>query len=136
MVAYIPVDTNSISITQKDGTHLDWHVVEDVSGWDKSSLYNCFIGGDQPWSVITNDNVHDDSSCIVIKESYGNPFVPFLVPNYHNIYVVDYRHYNTVYSGHLADVIAATGATDVIFINNMSMTRNPDLVNKLAGFVG
>ena len=136
VVAYVPNDTNSISITQKDGTHLDWHIVEDVSGWDKTSLYNCFIGGDQPWSVITNDNVHDDSACIVIKESYGNPFVPYLVPNYHHVYVVDYRHYNTVFNKHLSDVIAETGARDVIFINNMSMTRNPDLVNKLAGFVG
>jgi len=136
VVAYVPNDTNSISITQKDGTHLDWNIVEDVSGWDKTSLYNCFIGGDQPWSVITNDNIHDDSACIVIKESYGNPFVPYLVENYHNIYVVDYRHYNTVFNKHLSDVIAETGATDVIFINNMSMTRNSDLVNKLAGFVG
>ena len=136
VVAYIPNDTNAIKITQNDGKKLDWHIIEDVNGWDKSSLYNCFIGGDQPWSVITNDNVHDDSACIVIKESYGNPFVPYLVTNYHNIYVVDYRHYNKVFNGHLANVIADTGATDVIFINNMSMTRNSDLVNKLSKFVG
>ncbi|SCW66140.1 DHHW protein [Ruminococcaceae bacterium YRB3002] len=136
VVAYIPNATNSIKITQNDGTKLDWSVVEDVNGWDKTSLYNCFIGGDQPFSVITNDSVNDGSSCIVIKESYGNPFVPYLVPNYHTVYVVDYRHYNKISNKHLADVIAETGATDVIFINNMSMTRSDDLVGKLAKFVG
>ena len=136
VVAYIPNDTNDIDITQNDGTHLYWDVVTDVSTWDSSSLYNCFIGGDQPWSVITNPNVNDDSACIVIKESYGNPFVPYLVPNYHNIYVVDYRHYSKISGKHLADIVSETGARDVIFINNMSMTRNSDLVNKLYNFVG
>ncbi len=136
VVAYIPKATNSIKITQSDGTPLDWNIVSDVSGWDSSSLYNAFIGGDQPWSVITNDHVTDGSSCIVIKESYGNPFVPYLVPNYNKIYVIDYRHYSKISGKHLSDIIAETGARDVIFINNMSMTRSSDLVGKLSGLVG
>ncbi len=135
VVAYIPNDTNDIKITQKDGKKLDWDIVHDVSDWNKSSLYNCFIGGDQPWSVITNDKVSDGSSCIVIKESYGNPFVPYLVPNYHKIYVVDYRHYSAISNKKLADIVTETGAKDVIFINNMSMTRSSNLVSKLSGLV-
>ena len=43
---------------------------------------------------IENPNVDDDSSCVVIKESYGNAFVPFLVNNYHDVYVIDYRYYS------------------------------------------
>lgn len=136
IVAYVPNDTNDIMITQKDKKKLDWDIIHDVSDWNGSSLYNCFIGGDQPWAVITNDKVTDGSSCVVIKESYGNPFVPFLVPNYNKIYVVDYRHYASISSSKLADVVKKNNIRDVIFINNMSMTRSPSLVRKLGKFAG
>ena len=36
------------------------------------------IAGDNPYSVIRNKDITDGSSCIVVKESYGNAFVPFL----------------------------------------------------------
>lgn len=136
VVAYVPKDTNDIKITQKNKKKLDWSIVRDASKWDNTNLYNCFIGGDQPFAVITNNAVKNDSSCLVIKESYGNPFVPYLVPNYNKIYVVDYRYYSSVSKKKLAEVVKENNIKDVIFINNMSMTRNPSLVSDLSKFVG
>ena len=136
ITAYVPKDTNSISITQNDGSPLSWMVVSDVSTWAASSKYSCFIGGDNAWSVIQNPNVTDGSSCLVVKESFGNAFVPFLVPDYQTVYVVDYRYIAQVKSGKLADLVSEVGAKDVLFINNVSATRNEKLMAAISAFVG
>ncbi len=136
ITAYVPKDTNSIAITQNDGSPLNWMVVSDVTTWASSAKYSCFIGGDNAWSVIENPNVTDGSACIVIKESFGNAFVPFLVPDYQKVYVVDYRYISKVKSEKLAALVDATGAKDVLFINNVSATRNESLMNAVSAFVG
>jgi len=43
--------------------------------------------------VIENKDLTDGSACIVVKESFGNAFIPFLVDHYQKIYVVDYRYW-------------------------------------------
>lgn len=136
ITAYVPNDTNSIAITQNDGSPLNWMVVSDVSTWSSGAKYSCFIGGDNAWSVIENPNVTDGSACIVIKESFGNAFVPFLVPDYQKIYVVDYRYISKVKSDKLSALVDATGAKDVLFINNVSATRNESLMKAVTAFVG
>ena len=67
---------------------------------------------------INNPKLKDDSSCIIIKESYGNAFVPFLVDHYQYVYVVDYRYY----TGDVAKVAAKHTNTDIIFLNNTAAT--------------
>ena len=134
--AYIPKDTNHADIIQPNGEPLNWSVVTDVSTWKAGAKYSAFIGGDNPWTVIKNPNVTDGSACIVIKESFGNAFVPFLVPDYQTIYVVDYRHIHKIKNDKLLDIVNATGAKDVLFVNNISATRNSSLVKAIANFVG
>lgn len=136
ITAYVPNDTNQITITQNDGSILKWMVVSDVSTWSASAKYSAFIGGDNAWSVIENPNVTDGSACIVIKESFGNAFVPFLVPDYQKVYVVDYRYIAKVKGEKLSAMVDATGAKDVLFINNVSATRNESLMNAVSSFVG
>ena len=135
VTAYQPVCTNHIDITQKDNTYLSWNVVTDVNGWNPNYLYNTFIGGDNPYSVIKNPLKNDGSACIIIKESFGNAFVPFLVPDYQYVYVIDYRYYATISQEKLVDLVNRTGATDVIFANNMSATRNKGLIDAITAFV-
>ena len=90
--AYIPMATNDMTYTDTDGSQVDWHVIEDVSTWNENSGYSCFIGGDKPLAVIENPDLDDGSSCVVVKESYGNCFVPFLVDHYQTVYVIDFRY--------------------------------------------
>ena len=56
---------------------INYNIITDVSDWNKSSKYSAFIGGDNPYSQIHNPERTDGSSCVVIKESFGNAFVPF-----------------------------------------------------------
>ncbi len=129
---YTPADTNDITITTAGGVEYNAELVADATDFDNSSKYIAFIGGDNPYSVIHNPNLTDGSTCIVVKESFGNAFMPFLVPNYQNIYVVDYRYYHKVKSGGIPALAREVGAQDVLFINNISATRNKSLMSYLA----
>ena len=125
--AYEPKMTNKMTYTDKRGKEFSWNIITDVSTWSRSSRYNTFIGGDQPYAYINYPKEGDWSTCVVVKESFGNAFVPFLLANYNEIHVIDYRYWN----GKLADFVRSTGAKDVIFLNNISATRNSVLVKWL-----
>ena len=94
-----------------------------------------FIKGDHPFSIIYNTALADNSACIVIKESFGNAFVPFLVGHYGTVYIVDYRYFSRVDARGLAQLQADTGATDILFINNISATRNKSLIASIDAFI-
>ena len=57
-----------------------------------SNKYLCYIGGDTPVCVI--ESAAEGGTCIVLKESYGNAFVPFLTSHYSKIIVIDPREFN------------------------------------------
>lgn len=113
VVAYTPSCNDMIYVDSKGVEH-NWKVIADASDYAEGSKYFCFIGGDQPYSRIDNPNITDGSSCVVIKESYGNAFVPFLVNSYQTVHVVDYRYY----TGNLINFVKTNNIQDVIYINN------------------
>ena len=93
--------------------------------------YNCFIAGDNPLSEIHNPNISDGSSIVVVKESYGNAFIPFLVDSYEYVYVIDYRYW----SGDLADFVIDNGIDDVLFLNVVSNTSTSARLEELADII-
>lgn len=133
--AYEPTATNIIKIKKPNGKWWESTIISDLSKTPASTKYLTFIKGDNGFSKINNPKLKDKSACIVIKESFGNAFVPFLVPHYQNIYVVDYRYFSDVDSRGLVKLQKDTKAKDVIFINNISATRNKALVGQINAFV-
>ena len=131
--AYQPKDTNTAEIHYENGTVANGDIISDVSA--SSSKYLTFIKGDRPLTVINNPAKQDGSACIVIKESFGNAFVPFLVSHYNTVYVVDYRCFSKIDGRGLVQLCADTGAKEVLFINNISATRNKALVAAIDSFV-
>ena len=115
--AYVPKGTNDMTFWDTDGKEWNWNVIYDVDSWASSSKYMTFIGGDRPMEVIENPQIKDGSSCVVLKESYGNCFVPFLVDHYQTVYVLDYR-YTTV---NVLDFVKEKQADDLIIINNITI---------------
>lgn len=126
--AYVPKGDVTLTYTDRKGNEVKWKVIADVSEWSRGSKYNTFIGGDNPYAHITNPAITDGSSCVVIKESFGNAMVPFLTENYGEIHVIDYRYWE----GNITEFVEKNGIDNVIFINNISATRNSSLVNKLS----
>lgn len=127
--AYEPIGTNDMTYWNDDGSEQKWNVIMDVNGWDKGTLYSTFVGGDTPMAVIENPNVTDGSTCVVMKESYGNAFIPFLVDHYSTIYILDYRYSNV----NVIDFVKEKQADDLICINNISLIGDEDVAATIKG---
>ncbi len=128
---YKPPCNYSMTITDKSGTTTSMPLLYDESSAPASLKYGTFICGDNPLTTITNSDKPEGETCLVIKESYGNAFVPFLVYHYKTVYVIDYRHY----SGTLNSFLSQNPVDDIIFMNNISMTRNSTLVQDITDFI-
>ena len=129
--AYHPVSaTASMKYGDNENSTLTGgQVIFDESTASASLKYGTFIMGDNPFTVIENPEVSNGESCIVVKESFGNAFVPFLVDHYQAVYVVDYRYY----SGSVTQLAKDKGVKDVLFVNNLSAIRGSYQMGKLAG---
>ena len=129
--AYHPVSaTASMKYGDNENSTLTGgQVIFDESTASASLKYGTFIMGDNPFTVIENPEVSNGESCIVVKESFGNAFVPFLVDHYQTVYVVDYRYY----SGSVSQLARDKGVTDVLFVNNLSAIRGSYQMGKLNG---
>ena len=77
--------------------------------------YNVFLGGDFPL-IIGRTSMENDRHVVLIKNSFGNAFAPFLLPHFETVTVVDYRYFE----GHLTRLIDELEITDVIFLNTNS----------------
>ncbi len=102
-----------------------------------SNKYLCFISGDTPIFIIDTD-VEDGGTCIVIKESYGNAFVPFLTSHYSRVIAIDPREFSR--SGYPSlDLVAFAeeqGADDVIVLDYPFMINNSYYISWLNRLVG
>ncbi|MEN9800267.1 MAG: hypothetical protein RL653_3964 [Pseudomonadota bacterium] len=74
--------------------------------------YLVFLGGDAP-VMVARTEVNNGRRAILVKNSYGNPFAPLLLPHFEQVTVVDYRYF----SGSLDALVESTQATDLIFFN-------------------
>ena len=131
ITAYLPKSEAKMHVTPAKGQDYDWDIIYDVSAYGASLKYSTFIASDNPFTEITNQTLTDESACIVVKESFGNAFVPFLVDHYQHVYVVDYRYWQ----GNLSKLAEEKKAKDVILLNNLSMIRNQYLVGQLQGVI-
>ena len=129
--AYHPVSaTASMKYGDNENSTLTGgQVIFDESTASASLKYGTFIMGDNPFTVIENPEVSNGESCIVVKESFGNAFVPFLVDHYQTVYVVDYRYYG----GSVTALARSKNVSDVLFVNNLSAIRGSYQIGKLNG---
>ncbi len=131
--AFIPNDTNKMTTYFKKGstfTENEWKIVNDVSHYAKTELYSCFAGADQAFSFIHNEKKTDGSSILVIKDSFGNAFIPFLTDHYEYVYWIDYRYYKAFISWQgrsdpsISALVAEKNIKDVLLLNNINFTGN------------
>jgi hypothetical protein len=80
--------------------------------------YGVFIGGDQPIVGIDTEN-KNGRRILVLKDSYANAFVPFLVDVAEKIIVVDPR----LFEGNIQNVIMEQEITEIFFLNYALITR-------------
>ncbi len=92
-----------------------WQPISPWAEWvEGGNAYSVFLWGDHPVFLLDNLDIEDGNNVLVLKESYGNAFSPFLMANFDKTYVIDYRHYEqSIY-----DFVLEHNIKTVIFINN------------------
>ena len=128
VIAYLPKSTNAMTMHYTNGSVVDWFIINDVSSYAKSELYAAFVGGDRPFSYAHNPNLSDGSAVMVVKDSYGNAFIPWLVDHYEYIYWVDARYTQNTISQMVADY----GIQDVIYQCQIYNASTENLLGKYA----
>lgn len=132
MFVYYPISEDlSLRYTTQQGSKGSWEVIHDVSDYPISIKYSTFIAGDNPYTRIKNESLPDGETCVVVKESFGNAFVPYLTDHYSKIYVIDYRYWE----GDIVEFAEEKKADELIFVNNLSMIRSDYLTGRLSQIV-
>ena len=108
---YYPTKPATMTVTKHDGTTITYN--RTIIG--ESGNYQAFIAGDNPYTVINVPDNPQDLSILVLKDSFGNAFVPFLCENYGNIIVVDVRYSNF----NIYDQLKDYGLTDILVTGNI-----------------
>jgi hypothetical protein len=85
--------------------------------------YSMFLNNLHPLVEITNETADSDRQLVLIKDSYANSMVPFLVNHYQKIYVFDTRYYRF---GPSSFINEHPEVTDVLLLYNMN-TIDTDL---------
>lgn len=114
------------NVTNYDDPYFD----EEASG---TLTYGTFIYGDNPLTVLhsSSENAQQGKKIAVVKESYGNAFVPYLSYNYEEVHVVDLRTFRNVSSGDLAAYCRQNGITDVLFLNGIMSANTPERLDEM-----
>lgn len=120
-------ESYTMSILKKNSSQ--WKEYRSVYNEDISN-YDLFIYGDNSVTQIINDDEKNGKNILVVKDSYGNAFVPWLVNNYDKVHSIDFRSYN----GNIISYCAKNEITDVLFINstvNSSVSTQVDKMSAL-----
>ena len=99
---------------------------------ESNHTYVTFIAGDNPYTVINVPENPQDRNALVLKDSFGNAFVPYLCEHFGNIIVVDTR-YTTM---NVYEQLKDYGLTDIIFVNNVQAANSYSWSKKYLAAVG
>lgn len=75
--------------------------------------YQIFLGGNYPELKITTNN-KNQKNLLIIKDSYANAFVPFLLKHYENVHLVDMRYFKQ----NLDEYINDYNITEILILCN------------------
>lgn len=114
--AYVPTKTCKMTIYGTAWGTITRNFCIDTS----SNQYWAFLMGDNGYTYINVPSNPQDKNILVIKDSYGNAFVPYLAEHYGNIYVVDPRYA----SMDIYEEFKDKGLTDIVFCINSQSANN------------
>lgn len=109
---YEPSCNYSASLSYDGYSFID---LDCLNSSDESMGYSMVLYGDNPLFKIVNHDSATGRKLVLVKDSYGNALAPFLVNNYDEVHVVDFRSFPL----NLPAYCQENGITDVIFFNNV-----------------
>jgi hypothetical protein len=91
----------------------------DMAHSTKQNKYRIFLSGDRPWGQISTE-INNGLRIAVIKDSFGNAMIPFLLPHYKEIFIIDPRQFDQ----QLLSFIEKHEINEVLFVNNIGVTSD------------
>ena len=85
----------------------------DTSKLNTDNPYEVFFGGNHPVIEIET-SLASTRSILIVKDSYANAFIPFLIPEYRHLTIVDPRYYYD----NIDYLMASGGFQEVLFLYN------------------
>lgn len=98
----------------------------DYAALDTKDNYAVYFGGNEPFLRIRTE-VENERKILVIKDSYANCFIPFMLGEFQEIDALDLRYTNQDLSG----IIAEGGYTDILILYNVSGFAEDMNISKL-----
>lgn len=89
----------------------------EMSYLDKKDKYAMFLNNNHALIEITNNNLSNSKELVVIKDSYANSLIPFLINHYEKIYVIDPRYYKKSISEFIK---SNSNIKDLLFVYNVN----------------
>ncbi|MBQ7131404.1 MAG: hypothetical protein IJO29_02435 [Oscillospiraceae bacterium] len=83
---------------------------------EKKDKYSYFLNSNQSQVIIENENVDNGRVLLIVKDSYANCLVPFLMNHFEKTVVLDTRYYRNGASFAAEEC----GATDILFCFNLN----------------
>ena len=112
-----------VQLTYDDGTKTDTFLHPDALL--QKDKYTVFTGGNQP-SLQVSSNAAGTERVLVLKDSYANCFIPFLLGDYAQIDVVDLRYLRDTT---VDSLIEREGYDDLLILYNFqSFSSDTNLV--------
>ena len=105
-------------------------VIYDVTKLAEKDKYAFFFGGNYGQVHIEGSPQQETGrNLLVVKDSFANSFVPLILNQYDNIYMVDLRYYN----GDMESYLSEHDITDVLVLYNISNFISDKNLYKLNG---
>lgn len=120
---FIGQTADTISAPSED--YLGTMTVTDSKGETTTSIYHpeklsekdkylYFLGGNDSIVTVTTEN-RNGKTLLLVKDSYANAFLPYLIKDFEQIIVVDMRYY----LGVIPDLINDNNVTDILILYNL-----------------
>ena len=121
----------TMDITQADGSSASYDSPYYEAAEGGSNTYGVFIMGDNALTVLksASENAAAGKKIAVVKESYGNAFVPYLTNNYEEVHVIDFRYFKQ----NLVDYCKTNGIDEVLFMNGVMSANTQVQLDSMSG---
>ena len=120
---YSPKDTEVKYLVSDSDNDESRPTIYNRGALDEKDKYQVFFGGNHARvDIVTANKVK--KRLLVIKDSYANCFVPFLLPYYNEIIMIDPRYFYD----NVQTVLESEKITDVLFLYNMDTFLNDNSI--------
>ena len=112
---YIPQNVNTDCVVNFVDEGKRTASMYESSALENKDKYEVFFGGNHS-RVDISTPMEGKKNLLLFKDSYANCFIPFLVPYYRNIIVIDPRYYYD----NIESLITDNEITDILFLYNVN----------------